>query len=155
MDEVDRKISDFVQRNGRASNAEIAEVAGVSVSTANERLRRLAGTGVVSQWRGVLDPQRVGAGLCVFVMIDMAYDGEEQACERLCQCDEVQELHHISGPHSYLMKVRVADTRALQDFIQTVVKPMKAVLKTETLVSLSTQKETSVVSIPVPYMAGG
>ncbi len=143
MDDIDRKICGIVQRNGRASSAEIAEAVGVSVSTANERVRRLAATGVISAWRGVLDPQRVGAGLCGFVLIDMAYIGEAEAAAALRARPEVLELHHISGPHSYLAKVRVSDTAAMQRFLQDVVKPLKAVQRTETIFTLDTLKETT------------
>lgn len=151
MDKTDRLIADLVQRDGRASSAEIAEAVGVSVSTANERVRRLSSTGAVSAWRGILDPTKAGAAFCAFILLDMSYDGEEEACRHLLDQPEVQELHHISGPHSYLMKVRVYDTAALQMFLQEVVKPLQAVNRTETILSLSTLKETTLVKItPAP-----
>ena len=147
MDEIDRKIADMLQADGRATSTEIAAMVGVSVSTANERVRRLVSNGTIKDWRGVLDPEKVGAGLCVFVFLGLAYDGEAEACEALRNCEEVLELHHISGQHSYLMKVRVRDTGALQDFLQTSVKPLKAVLRTETLLSLEALKETTAVKM--------
>lgn len=150
MDEIDRKICGLVQKDGRRSSAEIAEAVGVSVSTANERVRRLAASGVISAWRGVLDPVRVGAGLCGYVLIDMSFDGEAEAAEALAARPEVLELHHISGPHSYLAKVRVADTRAMQKFLQDVLKPLKAVQRTETIFTLDTVKETTEVLITPP-----
>ncbi len=150
MDAIDRQIARIIQREGRTSSAEIAEMVGVSVSTANERVRRLASTGVIKAWRAVLDPYRVGAGLCGFMMVDMAYNGEEEAKAALAERPEVQELHHVSGPHSYLLKVRVADTSALQKFLQEHVKPLKAVQRTETIVVLETGKETTEVLIVDP-----
>ena len=150
MDEIDRKISSLVQADGRASSADIAGAVGVSLSTANERLRRLVASGVIRQWRGVLDPQRAGAGLCAYVFLDVGYDGEEALCQMLRDQPEVQELHHISGPHSYLMKLRLRDTEALQAFLQDVVKPQAAVQRTETILSLSTLKETTVVKVMPP-----
>ena len=63
---------------------------------------------------------------------------------------EVMELHHISGAHSYLMKVRTTDTAGLQRFLQTVVKPIPAVLRTETLLSLAALKETLTVPVSDP-----
>lgn len=147
MDQTDRKICGVIQRDGRASSAEIAEATGVSVSTANERVRRLAAAGVIAAWRGVLDPVRVGAGLCGFMLIDMAYGGEAEATRVLSARPEVLELHHVSGAHSYLAKVRVADTRAMQRFLQNIVKPLAAVLRTETIFALETVKETTEVLI--------
>lgn len=142
---MDKKIAEILQVNGRASSAEIAEAIGVSVSTANERVRRLAKDGVVTEWRAVLDPDKVGAPLCAFVLLDLAYEGEEEACDALVVCPEVQELHHISGRRSYLMKLRLSDVAALQTFLHDKVKPLNAVMKTETIISLQPLKETSVL----------
>ena len=150
MDNIDRKICGIIQTDGKISSAEIAEAVGVSVSTANDRVRRLASAGVIVEWRGVLDPVLIGAGLCGFIMIDMAYAGEAEACTSLKAQAEVLELHHISGPHSYLMKVRVQNTQALQRFLQDKVKPLAAVQKTETIMTLDTLKETTAVLIPPP-----
>lgn len=149
MDAIDQQIAEILQTNGRVSSAEVAQAVGVSVSTANDRIRRLHTVGIVTEWRGVLDPARVGAGVCIFVLIDMKYEGEEQACAALRSCPEVQELHHISGPHSYLMKLRVRDMPAFQAFLKNTVKPLPAVIGTETLISLDTLKETSAVLISV------
>jgi len=143
MDDIDRKICKIIQQDGRKSSAEIAQAVGVSVSTANERVRRLTSSGVVRAWRGVLDPVHAGAGLCGFILLDVAYEGEVEAIDVLTQCREIQELHHISGGHSYLAKIRVADTASLQIFLQNVVKPLATVQRTETIIVLDTVKETT------------
>lgn len=147
MNAIDRKICEILQSQGRASSAEVAEAVGLSVSSANERVRRLVAQGVVASWQAVLDRDAAGAALCAFVLIDMGYEGEAMACAVLLARPEVMELHHISGAHSYLMKVRLADTAALQGFLQTVVKPLPAVERTETLMSLATLKETMAVPV--------
>ncbi|MEQ9696121.1 Lrp/AsnC family transcriptional regulator [Shimia sp. SDUM112013] len=147
MDTIDRKICSLIQKNGRASSAEIAEFVGVPLSTANDRVRRLVANGVVSGWQAHLSPDAVDAGLCCFVLIDMAYDGEAAACAALVDCDEVMELHHISGAHSYLMKLRLRDTRELQRFMAEKVKPLAAVQKTETLFSMEALKESAALRI--------
>lgn len=147
MDKIDRIICEIIQRDGRASNATIAEAAKVPTSTANDRLRRLASTGTIKSWHAVLDAERAGAGLACFVLIDMRYDGEEEAVAALCARDEVQELHHISGAHSYLAKLRVRDMPAVQRFLDEVVKPLAAIHHTETVFGLKTYKETSIVIV--------
>jgi len=147
MDTVDRKICEIVQRDGRASSAAIAEAAGVPTSTANDRLRRLAANGTIQGWHAALDPHRIGAGLAGFVLIDMGYEGEAEAVEALCARPEVMELHHISGAHSYLLKLRVGDMDAVQSFLAEVVKPLVAVHHTETIFALRTHKETAAMRV--------
>ena len=94
-----------------------------------------------------LNPEAAGASLCAFILIDMAFEGEDLAKYALQAHPEVQELHHISGAHSYMAKIRVADTAAMQAFLQEVVKPLKAVLRTESMIVLDTAKETTAVQI--------
>ncbi|CUH63949.1 Leucine-responsive regulatory protein [Thalassovita gelatinovora] len=147
LDSTDRKICALLQNNARASSTEVAQAVALSVSAANERIRRLATTGAIAGWRAVLAPDQFDANLCAFALIDLDYDGEAEAVAALCARDEVQELHHISGPHSYLMKLRLADTKALNDFLNNVVKPLPAVSRTETIITLDTAKETSAIAI--------
>ncbi|PLX38598.1 MAG: Lrp/AsnC family transcriptional regulator [Hyphomicrobiales bacterium] len=150
MDTIDRKICKLIQHDGKLSSAALADALGLPISTANDRLRRLGASGVIAAWRGVLDPARVGAGLCAFLFIDMSHDGETEAAATLKARSEVMELHHVSGAHSYLAKVRVADMPAMQKFLSEVVKPLKAVTRTETVFALDTLKETSEVAVAPP-----
>ncbi|MEP4038544.1 MULTISPECIES: Lrp/AsnC family transcriptional regulator [unclassified Pseudophaeobacter] len=150
MDITDRLICETVQRDGRASSAAIAEAAGIPTSTANDRLRRLSATGAIKGWHATLDAKRVGAGLACFVLIDMQHEGEDEAVETLCDRPEVQEMHHISGAHSYLVKLRLKDMDAMQSFLAEVVKPLRAVQRTETTFALKTHKETAQVHVAHP-----
>ncbi|SFC05831.1 Lrp/AsnC family transcriptional regulator [Tropicimonas isoalkanivorans] len=153
MDDIDRKICGLLQVSGRASSAEVADAVGLSVSSANERVRRLVAQGVITGWQAVLDREAVGAVLCAMVLLDMDYEGEAEACAALVAHPAVMELHHVSGAHSYLMKVRLPDTAALQRFLQDVVKPLPAIRRTETMISLEALKETT--AVPVAGAGGG
>ena len=145
MDGIDRKIAELIQRDGRLSSAEVGKAVGLSTSTANERIRKLTAAGVIKGWRALLDPERAGASLCALLFVDVTYEGEAGFREAMAGLPEVQEAHHVSGPHSYLLKLRLADTRALQHFLQTKLKPLPGVTGTETLVVLDTVKETTEV----------
>ena len=147
MDDIDRKIANIVQVDGRASSADIAAAVGVSQSTANERVRRLSSSGIIKEWRAVLDPGRVGANLCALILVDVNYDGEEETKATLATFPEIQEIHHISGAHSYLLKIRVSDTSALQKFLHDKIKPLGAIIRTESFIVLETIKETTEVLI--------
>ena len=148
LDDIDRKICALLQENARASSTEVAQAVSLSVSAANERIRRLAANGAIRGWHAALAPDLFGAGLCAFVLIDMDFEGEAETVAALTARDEVQELHHISGPHSYLMKLRLTDTKALQAFLSDVVKPLPAVSRTESIITLDTAKETPAIALP-------
>ena len=147
MDAIDHKIANIIQTDGRASSADIAAAVGVSVSTANERVRRLTSSGVIKEWRAVLEPERVGANLCALILIDVNFEGEKETTTKLATYPEIQEIHHISGAHSYMLKIRLADTRALQKFLHEKIKPISAITRTESIIVLDTLKETTEVLV--------
>lgn len=60
---------------------------------------------------------------------------------------EVQECHCITGGFSYLLKVRVRDTSRLEAFLREEIKSLPGVVRTETMIALSTSKETLAVGI--------
>ncbi len=150
MDDIDREICRLVQDDGKRPTASIADAVGLPLSTTADRLKRLQAGGAIRGWHAVLDPVALEASLCAFVLVDMGFDGEAEATAALAARPEVQELHHISGPHSYLMKLRLADMAALQAFLASVVKPLAAVTRTETILALHTVKETTAIAVPGP-----
>lgn len=147
MDAIDKQIAGLLQADGRLSSAQIGASTGLSVSAAGERVRRLAASGAVTAWRAVMDPNRFDLKLCAFVLVDMKYEGEDEAKQAMAAMPEIQEIHHISGAHSYLVKIRVRDTAALQDLLHNRVKRLGAITRTESIIVLETVKETSELAI--------
>ncbi len=149
VDAVDRKIACLLQADNRLSNAEIGDAVGLSVSAANERVRRLNSTGVIRGNHAVLDPDRVGLSLCAFVYVDLAPHPDEAGFRAAASArPEVQEVHQVAGAHCYLLKIRAGGTRALQRFLTEHVKSQPDVLRTETVIVLETLKETSALGLP-------
>ena len=154
MDEIDRKIIDIVQSDGRVTNAALAETTGLSVSAANDRLRRLGERGVIVGWAARVDPEAVGLGLLafVFVLIDRT-EHNAPFLAAAAALPEVLELHHVTGEWSYLLKVRAASPRALEGLISDRIKAIPGVARSLTVIALSSSKETS--ALPVEAMHDG
>ncbi len=151
MDAVDRKILRLLQADNRLSNAEIGQAVGLSVSAANERVRRLNSSGIIRGNHAVLDPDRVGLPLCAFAFIDLAPHPDEDGFRAdIAARPEVQEIHQVAGAHCYLLKIRAGGTRALQRFLTEHVSRQSDVLRTETVIVLETIKETSELGLPEP-----
>ena len=148
MDALDRKIACLLQMDNLRSNAEIGHEVGLSVSAANERVRRLNGAGIVRGNHAVLDPERVGLPLCAFVSVDLAPHPDEAGFRRAVAArPEIQEIHQVAGAHCYLLKIRTAGTRALQRFLTEHVSRQPDVLRTETVIVLETVKETAALAL--------
>lgn len=142
MDNVDRKIVGLVQGSGRATNAEIAEACGLSVSAASDRLRRLQERGVITGWSARIDPDAVDLGLLAFMFVEI--DRTEHNAPFLTAAaamPEVLELHHVTGAWSYLLKLRARDTKALETLITDRIKALPGVVRSFTHIALSSTKE--------------
>jgi Lrp/AsnC family leucine-responsive transcriptional regulator len=148
VDLSDLSILQILQRDNRRSAADVGREVGLSVSAVSDRIRRLNTAGTILANRAVVDPSRAHLLLCAFLFIDLAAHTDESALARaLREFPEVQEAHHITGPHSWLLKVRVRDSRALQSLLTHRLKPLPGVMRTETIIVLDTAKETTELAL--------
>lgn len=146
LDPKDRLILTLVQRDGKLSQAAIAQRVGLSTAAVNERLRKLERSGVIRRYAALVDPRAAGAPIAAFVEVFIEHPRFEAAfIERVLKLDEVQECHHITGEFSLLLKVRVRDIDALQQLLLHELNVMEGVRQTRTVMVLSTAKEESFV----------
>ena len=151
MDSIDRELLKILQVDARRSVSSIARELGVPVSTVNDHLRRLQEAGTVRGFAGHLDPQAVGLQVCAFVQVLVDDPALETAfLESVRHLAHVQECHSVSGEFSYLLKVRVADTDELGRFLRDVIRQLPGVGQTNTMITLTTSKETTVLPLPTP-----
>jgi len=116
LDRIDLKILRLLQNNGRLSNAELAEMAGVSAATCHRRTQRLFEEGFVTQVRAMVAPRKVGKGALVMVGVVLdrstpeSFASFEQAIAKL---NFVLDCHLVAGDFDYFLKIRVGD---MEDF---------------------------------------
>lgn len=150
MDTFDLQILRLVQADNRRSAADLGLEIGLSVSAVSDRLRRLNASGVIRANQAVVDPLRVGLSLCGFIFVDLEPRADEAGfAQALHGMPEVQEAHHITGPHSWLLKVRVRDTAALQHLLASQIKVLPGVLRSETMIVLDSAKDGAALALPV------
>ena len=115
----DRLILGEIQRDADQSLAALSERLGMAQSTLWRRLNDLQATGAIVRRVAILDPAKVGAGLCVLAQITLEDHSEEmvEGFSKLVSLrPEILECHKISGMADYLLKVRVADVATYEDF---------------------------------------
>ena len=144
LDETDRRILALLQSDGLQSMAELSKTIGVAASTLSDRVKRLGRLGAITGTHAHVDPHAIGLNLLAFVFVGWS-DGvvEAEFLKRVATAPQVLECHHVTGGWNYLLKVRVADTRALEGFLASVLKQVKGLQRTETLIVLSSPKETT------------
>ncbi|MCC7320995.1 MAG: Lrp/AsnC family transcriptional regulator [Rubellimicrobium sp.] len=112
-DATDRRILEVLQKEGRISNADLAERVHLSASACHRRVQRLEEEGFISGYVALLDPRRLGRTTMVLVEITLTGQAEEllDAFERaVARVPEVLECHLMAGSADYLLKVVARDT---------------------------------------------
>ncbi len=112
FDSIDRAILDELQRDASRSIQEIAQAVGLSQNPCWRRIKRLEAAGVIEKRVAILDPEKLGKAITVFVSIRTNQHNEawlERFASGVMEIPEVVELYRMSGEIDYLMKVLVAD----------------------------------------------
>src|SRR5690606_22352769 len=136
-DSVDLAIVTEISRDARATLAEISKAVGLSVSAVQARLRKLETSGVITGYRALLDPEKVGTPLSAFIEITPLDPGQPDiAPEQLQHLTEIEACHSIAGDAAYILFVRVASPRALEALIREI--RSAASVNTRTTVVLQT-----------------
>jgi DNA-binding Lrp family transcriptional regulator len=113
LDRYDRALLQVLQREGRITNAELAARVHLSESACLRRVRALEAAGLIEGYAAVINQQRAGCPVNVFVSITL--ERQERADLRAFEdavrkVPEVMECYLMSGEYDYLVRVVVADT---------------------------------------------
>ncbi len=150
LDEIDLKILDILQKNGRTRRSDLATIVGLSIPAASERMRKLEEEGYILGYYARLDPHKLGKGLTAFVLVTIDSSKHYQAfIEHVKPVDEIMECHSITGEGTHLLKIRCEDTLALEKPLARM-QAWQGVTKTTTDIVLSPIKESLQVKLPRP-----
>ncbi len=112
LDDIDRRLLRAVQRDAGATVESLAEIAGLSRNACWRRLKRLEETGVILRRVALLDADKVGRGLTVFIAVrcpSHAPDWLESFARAVRRLTEIEAAYRMTGDLDYLIKARVRD----------------------------------------------
>ena len=121
MDAIDRKILAVVQEDASLSVAEIGQRVGLSSTPCWKRMQRLEADGVITKRVALIDPDKIGLGITVFVSIetgDHSQDWLERFAEVVGAMPEVMEFYRMAGDVDYMLRVVVPDIAGLRRVLQ-------------------------------------
>ena len=110
IDTMDRAILLAMQRDGRLTNAELAERVGLSPSACLRRVRLLEERGLIASYAAILDQRACGLPGTAFVHISLEQQGRAalDAFERaIARVPEILECHLLAGQSDYLVRVGI------------------------------------------------
>lgn len=145
LDGVDRKILGAMQEDASRSLDEIAEKAGASRTAVWHRIRKLRAAGIIRRHTAVLDPDKLGLEACFFVLIrtsEHQKGWQDRFLETLKGRPEVMEAHRLAGDVDYILKVRVRNAKAYDDFYQALISQVR-IFNITALLSIEEIKSTT------------
>ena len=150
MDTIDRKILALLQDNASLSVAEIGSRVGLSSTPCWKRIQRLEADGVIQRRVALVDQDKLGLGVTVFVSIETG-DHSQEWLARFAQTvgamPEVMEFYRMAGDVDYMLRVVVADMQSYDVFYKKLISavPLKNVTS-----RFAMEKIKSVTALPVP-----
>src|SRR3954452_6940882 len=115
LDRTDWRLLEELQRDGRASYADLARVVAMSPSAVAERIRRLEEAGVIAGYRAAVDPERVGLQVMAFVRLRYPTGNYRPFHALLDSTPEIIEAHHVTGEDCFVLKVLARSMRHLEE----------------------------------------
>jgi Lrp/AsnC family leucine-responsive transcriptional regulator len=146
LDRTDRRILALLQQNGRITNVKLAEAVHLSQTATLERVRQLTAEGYILGYRAQLDPQKLDAGMLVFVevLLDRTTPNILEEFKRAVRDrPEVLECHLVAGGFDYLIKLRAADMSDYRDIAGRVLWQLPGVRETRTYAVMEEVKNSA------------
>jgi Lrp/AsnC family transcriptional regulator len=125
MDAIDTKILMLLQEDTSISIAELAQKVGLSQTPCWKRIQRLEAKGVIEKRVALVNPEKIGLGLTVFVSIETSdHSGVwlQRFAEFVSAMPEVMEFYRMAGDVDYMLRVVVADMAAYDRFYKRLIE---------------------------------
>ncbi len=124
IDAMDRKILAILQEDCTVPVAEIGKRVGLSTTPCWRRIQRLEAEGVIEKRVALLNPQKIGAGVTVFVTVSTSHhtkDWLERFAAAVRDFPEVAEFYRMSGQIDYMLRVVVPDIESYDAFYKRLI----------------------------------
>src|ERR1700753_1176206 len=153
LDKTDRAILAALQKDGRMSNARLADTVGLSETPCARRLKRLENDGYIDQYRAVLSRSALGLGVVAFIYVRFAvhdratatrFEREVLAIPRILSC------HNVSGSADYILQVVARDLDDYGTFMRDQLRSLPGVTSVESSLSLREVKANG--GLPVIFI---
>ena len=124
MDRLDCEILKLLQKDATQSVADIAEQIGLSTTPCWRRIQSLEKQGIIDKRVALLNPEKIGLGITVFVQVKAAKHDSvwlKKFADHATNIEQIVEFYRMSGEYDYMLKVVVADLQAFDVFYKKLV----------------------------------
>jgi len=155
LSDVDLRILEALQADGRLTNVELAERVGLSPSPCLRRVKALEARGLIKGYVAQLDRRALGLGVMAFVEVQIERNSEtvtEAFLRALKDEPAVVACHAMTGPYDYLLQVV---TPTLDDYAQFAMQrllKLPGVKDVRSSFALEAAKEST--ALPLAHLKG-
>lgn len=143
MDITDIKILKILQTDGRISMKDLGKRVSLSAPAVTERVKRLEEAGIISGYKAVINPKKLGRKIDVFINVDMKPDKHRKFIEFVKTNNNIIECHHVTGPYCMIIKASLDEMSSLEELIGKV----QVFGNTETYIILSSPFDSKIIDI--------
>ena len=150
LDEIDRKILRALQKDGRMSNAQLADAVGLSPSPCLRRVRQLEEAGIITGYAAVLDATKLGLGMTLLVRVWLAKQDlgtVEHFTEEIRKLPNVLECLVMAGDCDFVLRVVVRDFEHYRNFQSQHLHRISGVANVKTEVPMESVKLTNFLPV--------
>jgi Lrp/AsnC family leucine-responsive transcriptional regulator len=125
LDRTDLALLEHLQQDGRATTVELSEAVGLSASPCHRRQKLLEEEGIITRYVALLDQDRVGLPVNVFLSIELASQTDDmmRAFEAaVAERPEVMECYEMTGASDYLLRVVSPDLQSYEAFLRGITR---------------------------------
>jgi len=142
MDITDKRILRLLKDNSRVTTSEISKKVNLSIPAVAERIRKMDESNIIESYTIKLNREKMNYKTLAFIFVNIdKTDNIDFFRNTIVQSACVLECHHVVGQYDYLLKVIVEDVKSLEYFLSNVLKKIRGVINTNTIISLLTIKE--------------
>ncbi len=141
MDITDYKILEILLEDGRISMKELSQKVALSPPAVAERMKRLEDASIISGYKAVINYEKLGKSINVFINVDMKVEKNEKFMEFISTEDSIVECHHVTGPYCKIIKAHLENIASLEKLIEKI----QRFGNTETFIILSSVVKDKIV----------
>jgi Lrp/AsnC family leucine-responsive transcriptional regulator len=150
MDQIDRKLLQLLQQDGRMTAQALATRVGLSPSPCLRRIRIMEEKGIIRGYVALVDQKKVDLPVSVFISIKLERQREEELDAfnaAVSQWPEVVEAYLMTGQQDFLLRVVVSDLDAYERFLKTKLTRVEGVSSIQSSFALGQVKHTNVLPL--------
>jgi len=144
LDDVDLTLLKALQENGRKSNVDLAELAGISAPPCLRRLRHLEDEKFIKAYKAVLNGPALGYNVTAFIKVALSTTSASEMKafqDTIANWDNVTEAFALAGDSDYLLKIVARNWDDYQEFVMNVLPTAPGIGTSKSYLSVKTIKE--------------